>query len=133
MSPITANYFGFLRIVGSINVDLWSQIDRIVDMAIIGTLINKISAASFAAAANGAPSSSFATHVHSLPSVPQTVLPIATSVGAVGGNGYAATPKLMACGANASLVTIGLAMGSGVTVPLVAYDLTAIVWHSSIN
>jgi hypothetical protein len=102
-------------------------------MAVIGTLINKLAGSTFAAAENGAPTTSFASHIHGLPSTPQTVLPIATSVQATGGNGYNGAPRLLACGANASVVTVGIGYGSGVTVPLVAYDLTSIVWHSSIN
>ena len=102
-------------------------------MAILGTLVDKISAQSFAAAANGAPTTSFASHAHGLPEVPETILPVVTSIQATAGNGYNAAPKLLACGANASVVTIGIAYGSGVTVPLVGYDLTSIVWHSTIR
>lgn len=102
-------------------------------MAILGTLVDKISAASFAAAANGAPTTSFATHVHALPIAPESIFPVTTSVEETGGNGYNAAPKLLAIGANASVVTVGIAYGSGVTVPLVGYDLTSIVWHSTIR
>lgn len=103
-------------------------------MAILGTLVDKISAASFAAIANGAPTTSFASHIHSLPAtVPETILPVVTSVGVVAGNGINNMPKLLAIGGNASVVTIGVAYGSGVTAPLVAYDLTSIVWHSTIR
>lgn len=103
-------------------------------MAILGTLVDKISAQSFAAAANGAPTTSFASHIHSLPATsPESIFPVVTSVQATAGNGYNGAPQLLACGANASVVTIGIAYGSGVTVPLVAYDLTSVVWHSTIR
>lgn len=99
-------------------------------MAILGTLINQITGGSFAAVAGGAPTTSFATHIHSLPSVPQTVIPVAISVEEVD---YLGAPHLLACGQNASVATIGLAMGSGATIPEVAYEATAILWHSKIS
>ena len=102
-------------------------------MAILGTLINTIAATSFAAAAQAAPTTSFASLVHSLPSIPQTVIPVVTSIEATAGNGYAGAPQLLACGANASIATVGVAYGSGVTVPEIAYETVAILWHSKIN
>ena len=102
-------------------------------MALLGTLVDKISAQSFAAAANGAPTTSFATHAHNLPSTPDTILPICTSVQATAGDGYNSAPQLLAIGANASVATVAIAYSSGVTVPLVGYDLTSIVWHSTIR
>jgi hypothetical protein len=102
-------------------------------MAILGTLVDRITAQSFAAAANGAPTTSFASHIHSLPATsPQTILPVVTSVQATAGDGYNGAPKLLMCGGNASVVTIGIAYGSGVTVPLVGYEVTSIVWHSTV-
>lgn len=102
-------------------------------MAILGTLVDKSAAQSFAAAANGAPTTSFATYPHNLPTIPETVLPVAISIQATAGDGYNGAPQVLAIGANASVATIGIAYGSGVTVPLVGYEITSIVWHSTIR
>jgi hypothetical protein len=103
-------------------------------MALLGTLIHRVTGQTFAAVANGAPTTSFSSHIHSLPATsPESIIPVVTSVEDIGGNGINNMPQLLACGGNASVVTIGVAYGSGVTTPLVAYDVEAIVWHSSVR
>lgn len=100
-------------------------------MAILGTLVDKISAQSFAAAAGSAPVTSFATHAHGLgATVPETILPVLTSIG---GANHIAPPALLAIGANESVATVGINYASGATLPLAAYDLTQIVWHTAIR
>ena len=89
-------------------------------MAILGTLIDRVTGQSFAADQIGGPETSFASHIHSLPATaPESIIPVVTSVEGGADMDINQCPRILMCGGNASVCTIGIAYGSGVTTPLI--------------
>ena len=101
-------------------------------MAILNTLIDKASV-SFAATSGGN-GPFFQTLSHSLPATTADILLLQmVSNGAVGGNGVNHLPALLAFGQNASLTTVGYAIGSIATMATTMGTCYSIVAHSVIR
>jgi hypothetical protein len=98
-------------------------------MAILGTLIDKQTISR--AAVTGAAGVTLATLSHSLPATnPEMVLPILRSIQDIS---IAPNVGLMGLGGNASLLTIGYAVGSSATCGTLLADVYAQVFHSIIR
>lgn len=99
-------------------------------MSILGILIDKQSHTREGDALRGA---AYVTLAHSLPATnPEVVIPVMRSIEIVG-NGTRGTPKILGLGGNASTLTIGYMNSSNASCLTIAYDILAIVFHSSIR
>lgn len=100
-------------------------------MAILGTLIDK---QTVSRVGDGLTGITLTTLAHSIPATaPEAIVPVVRSIQAVGGNGVQAFPILLAVGANASLLTVGYAMGSAISCATIMYDVYAFTFHSIIR
>lgn len=97
-------------------------------MAILGKLIDKTTVSREGDALKGVTLASLA---HSLPATnPDIVLPVLRSVQEVG---HQPAVQLLGLGGNASLATIGYAVGSTASCPTVMFDVYTAVIHSLIS
>lgn len=97
-------------------------------MAILGTLIDKTTISRAGDALFGV---TLATLSHSLPATnPEMVLPILRSVQGIG---HQPGVALLGLGGNASISTIGYAVGSTASCPTLLADVYAQVFHSIIR
>lgn len=99
-------------------------------MAILGTFIDRqtVSRVSDGLSQTVA----LATLNHSLPATnPEMVLPILRSVEAA--NVIQAVPAVIGLGGNASILTIGYAIGSAASCPTISFDVVAQVFYSTIR
>lgn len=96
-------------------------------MAILSTYIDKTTVSRAGDALLGV---TVATLQHSLATNPDTVLPVLRSVQGIGHQPSAAVFGL---GANASIATIGYAVGSTASAPTLMFDVLAVFFHSLIR
>lgn len=100
-------------------------------MSILGVLVDLQTISIAGSAADGVQVS----HLnHSLPATnPEFAIMALLSVEAVGANGPTDLPVLFSPGGNASFLTFGYAISSSPSVPTLAFEAAAIVFHSLIR
>jgi hypothetical protein len=101
-------------------------------MALLGTFWHVIGPCTAAPVTGGAALLNYGTYQHSLPTVPEVVIPVLRSIGSVGGqnNGL---PQLLALGGTATYCTVGWAMPSVASMPTIAFDIYAAMIHSGVR
>lgn len=96
-------------------------------MAILTTLIDRTTVSRAGDALLGV---TVATLAHSLATTPDAVL---VNIRSIQGIGHQPSIVPMGLGANASLSTVGYAVGSTASAPTIMYDALAIFFHSIIR
>lgn len=100
-------------------------------MALLGTFWQVIGPVTVAPNTGGAsPGAAYAAYAHSLPTIPEVVIPVARSVQAL-----AVPPPVipLALGGNQTHATVGQLVGSCASHPVIALDIYAAMIHSSVR